>query len=43
MKVMTGRGAPMHHSSDEKNIIVQVLLAVLATILSIVCWFQVAG
>jgi hypothetical protein len=33
----------VHQSSDDNHIIVQVLLAALATVLAIVCWFQVAG
>lgn len=31
------------HQTDEQNYIIQGLLAVLATILAIVCWFQVSG
>jgi hypothetical protein len=33
----------MQHTSDQNNYVVQTLLAVLATVLAIVCWFQVYG
>lgn len=33
----------MHQSNEQNTYIVQGLLAVLATILAIVCWFQVSG
>jgi hypothetical protein len=33
----------MYQSSDQNNLTVQVLLAALAMILAVVCWFQVAG
>ena len=33
----------MQQTNEEKNLILQAFLAVVATVLAIVAWFQVAG
>jgi hypothetical protein len=41
--VLTGRRRPMQQTNERNQLIVQALLAVLATILAIASWFQVFG
>lgn len=36
-------GEPMQERTNDNNFIIQVLLAILATVLAIVCFFQVYG